>query len=178
MTLEQNQKVKAEIDAVRKKGFRPVVVGCFINSAKVLMVYNQKFDLWQLPQGGIEAGETPETACRRETKEELGKSFIADCEPEMTFLGTDKLIFPGKTQGSRDLVTEEGQNIRMKGKAYYFYALRKKTLNVNISETEFDAFKWLDYKNAYQLIKTINQPGKLRITLRALDLLKENKFVK
>ena len=43
---------KEELDALRKEGIRPSVVGCFINNKKLLLVYQKTFNLWQLPQGG------------------------------------------------------------------------------------------------------------------------------
>ncbi|MDD5054686.1 MAG: NUDIX domain-containing protein [Candidatus Peribacteraceae bacterium] len=42
-------------------------------SARILLVHKpRKSDAWQLPQGGIEEGETPEVAALRELNEEAG----------------------------------------------------------------------------------------------------------
>jgi len=50
-------------------------VGVFVvhvASRKVLMRYHDKYDMWLVPGGHIELDETPEEACIREVKEEVG----------------------------------------------------------------------------------------------------------
>ena len=47
-----------EIDAIRKEGMRPQVVGCFVSNKKTLLVYSEKYNLWQFPQGGIDNTDT------------------------------------------------------------------------------------------------------------------------
>ena len=57
-----------------ERPFRQSVVGVFVNDrGKVLL--GERSDApgsWQLPQGGIDEGESPEDALRREMREELG----------------------------------------------------------------------------------------------------------
>lgn len=58
--------------------YRPNVVGVFINDQNEFLV-GKRVDLqgvWQFPQGGIDANETPEQAIKREMWEEIGvKNF-------------------------------------------------------------------------------------------------------
>jgi putative (di)nucleoside polyphosphate hydrolase len=56
-------------------GYRPCV-GVFLLNGAGLVLVGQRRDVrgpaWQMPQGGIDAGETPEDAGRREMHEEIG----------------------------------------------------------------------------------------------------------
>jgi len=57
-----------------QKIFRQSVVGLFINDSGNILL-GERSDApgaWQLPQGGVDAGENPEAALRREMQEELG----------------------------------------------------------------------------------------------------------
>ncbi len=54
--------------------YRFGVVGVFTNSASQVLVCERsnRPGAWQFPQGGIDAGETPDQAMQREASEELG----------------------------------------------------------------------------------------------------------
>ena len=55
--------------------FRPGVGMMIINKDKKIFVgqrIDSKIDAWQMPQGGIDLGETPSKAALREMKEEIG----------------------------------------------------------------------------------------------------------
>jgi 8-oxo-dGTP diphosphatase len=45
---------------------------CVNEKMEVLMVRGKDSDLWAIPSGGLEIGETPEICCIREVKEETG----------------------------------------------------------------------------------------------------------
>ncbi len=53
-----------------------VTVGAFgiilDENEQVLLCHRRDYDLWTLPGGGLEAGETPWQACVREVEEEVG----------------------------------------------------------------------------------------------------------
>ncbi len=54
--------------------YRPCVLAVFTNSAGEVLVAERKDrpGSWQFPQGGIDPGESPEVALKREMGEELG----------------------------------------------------------------------------------------------------------
>jgi N-acetylglucosaminyldiphosphoundecaprenol N-acetyl-beta-D-mannosaminyltransferase len=56
-----------------KTEMRENVVGVIKNKdGKYLLALNPRFNHWQFPQGGVEAGESPEAAVVREVSEEVG----------------------------------------------------------------------------------------------------------
>lgn len=165
----------AQIDECRQAGLRPVAVACIIFNNKILMVYKKKYNLWQLPQGGIKNKELPQDALRREIKEELGKSFLL--ESKFVYLDGGKILFPFKKQDARDLQTDKGADVYMKGKKYFFYLLKAEKPEINLAETEFDGYQWVNYEQAKKLAENVYQKGKKRITLKVLNLLKNNSYI-
>lgn len=60
---------------------------------KVLLIKRRDVPIWVLPGGGIESGETPETACTREVLEETG--LTTNCVRKVgTWLATNRLTSP------------------------------------------------------------------------------------
>jgi putative (di)nucleoside polyphosphate hydrolase len=96
-------------------------------------------DAWQMPQGGVDDGESAEDAVFREMEEEIGNNYgeiIACTKKEYSYEIPDYLIqklWDGKYKG---------QNQR-------WYLLRylgqDKDININASsESEFKDWKWLE----------------------------------
>lgn len=61
----------------------------------------------------------------------------------------------------------------MKGKKYYFYAVRVVSNQVILSETQFDDYIWLFYNSSLALAQKMYQPSKRRVSAKIADLLKE-----
>jgi mutator protein MutT len=91
------------------------------NGKEILFVrhtYSRHF--WSFPGGGIESGETPEEAAKRELKEELGLSIT-----ELTSLGT---IF-SNGEFKRDTI-------------YCFYTAISKNEEIKKDELEIEEIGW------------------------------------
>lgn len=165
-----------ELDALRKNGFRPSVAGCFLNNKKILLVYQKTFNLWQLPQGGIENGQLLYEAFDKELSEEITESFVKKHQ-DLKLISVDKIEFPPNKHGLRDLKTDSGEEVLMKGKHYYFVATQTDETNIVIDATEFTDYKWLNFEESYKLIKETNTGGKLRVYTQLLHLLKNQGLV-
>ena len=167
---------KEELDALRKEGLRPSVVGCFINNKKLLMVFQKTFNLWQLPQGGIENGQSLFEGFDKEIAEEVTDDFVKT-HKELKIIGVDKIEFPPSKQGLRDLKTDSGEEVVMKGKYYYFVVTNTDETKITTDATEFSDYKWLNFEESYKLIKETNTGGKLRIYTQLLHLLKTQGYL-
>lgn len=162
-----------DLDKDRQEGLRPSVVGCFLNSGKILFVYQKIHNLWQLPQGGVDNKENLTEAFKREMTEELGTDFVKQVSFKPTFLSVDKIEFPPDKQGLRDLKTDAGESIVMKGKKYYFLYATSSSTNLKFpSGDEYSEYRWVNFEEAQELAKTSAQGGKLRITTAVLETLK------
>lgn len=162
-----------EIDQIRNAGFRPQIVGCFLNNKKILFLYMEKHKLWQFPQGGIDNNEDMAGAFFREISEELGDEFAKSYDKNILLFYGDKVEFPKYSQNSRELKNDAGQNIFMKGKKYFFICAEAKVDNLKISNSQFDDFKWVLLEEGLVLCDKIEQPGKKRIMIGALNELKK-----
>lgn len=166
-----------QIDEIRKHGFRPQVVGCFLNNKKLLFVFHKEYNLWQLPQGGIDNSETFTQAFIREMTEEMGETFAEKINSKISIIGEDSIIFPPAKQGTRELKTDDGKDFFMEGKKYFFIAADTNSQEIDIPQTEFDDFEWADYAEALKLANTIYQKGKQRVVLKVINALKEKNLL-
>ena len=126
--------------------YRPCVGVTLINSAGLIFA-GQRLDgpgmlasaAWQMPQGGIDAGEKPRTAALRELCEETGVTadlvqFIAKTDDWLTYdLPADLLgkVWGGKYKGQRQ-------------KWFLFrFTGRDDQINIATSHPEFARWKWI-----------------------------------
>lgn len=166
-----------ELNEDRKNGFRPSVLCCVVNQNTVLILFNKEYNFWMFPQGGIENNEQPETSVLRALQEDFGQDFIENCASEYIYLDCEQVEFaPGK-HNITELKTDDGTLVEPKGKKYYFYALYKTSQELNLTNTPYSEYFWLGYKAGSFLAAKIPQKGKKRITLKALELLKEKGLI-
>ncbi len=167
-----------DLDKDRAEGLRPSVVGCFLNSGKILFVHQKIHQLWQLPQGGVDNKESLTDAFKREMTEELGQDFVKQTSFKPTFISEDKIEFPPDKQGLRELKLDSGASVIMKGKKYYFLYATSSSTNIKFpTDEEYNESKWVNYEDALSLAKTSAQGGKLRITTTLLEALKNKKLL-
>ncbi len=167
-----------KLDEVRLTGYRPTVVVCFVNARKTVLFFKKEYRLWLLPQSGIDAKDSPEKSAGKLISEELGANYLKKCEKSLEYLGEDQVEFlPEKQTGEEMELSDGSKKIKIVGKHYYFYAVNVNTDEVTLSDTIYDEYYWLESKPALALSSKIYQPGKRRITMKAINLLKEKNLV-
>jgi len=101
---------------------------------------------WQMPQGGIDAGETPRQAVWRELREEVG---------------TDRAEILGESRGwfYHEVSVEISQGMmggKYRGNRQKWFAMRfigaDRDINIATDHPEFDAWKWLKPEELPKLI--------------------------
>jgi len=139
---------KAE-DLGGQAGYRPCV-GVMLLSARREVLVAKRIDMpseaWQMPQGGIDMGETPTEAAKRELLEEIG---------------TDKLALLGEVPGwlSYDLPPELAGMIwggKFKGQTQKWFAAaflgQDEDINLETETPEFSAWQWVAPERTVDLI--------------------------
>jgi putative (di)nucleoside polyphosphate hydrolase len=123
--------------------YRPCVgIMLFNRDGKVFVGkrIDQTVEGWQMPQGGIDKGESPKQAVLRELKEEVGTDkaeIINEMEDWVTYDLPEHLIgvaFHGKYRGQK----QKWFALRFTGE--------DRDIDLTSYEPEFSAFKWVDLK--------------------------------
>lgn len=73
MTRRGRPRTPAKAEATRTE-YHHSAGGLVVRAGEMLLISTRKGRRWQLPKGHLEAGETPEQAAIRETREETGVS--------------------------------------------------------------------------------------------------------
>lgn len=121
---------------------RRVFVGCRINQP----------DAWQMPQGGIDEGETPVEAACRELHEEVGttKALLLRESRDWIRYDVPSRVAPGYWKG------------RWRGQTQKWFALaftgRDSDIDIGAHGDEFDAWKWVPAHELVQLIVAFKRP--------------------
>ncbi len=123
---------------------KPVLEGDSPDGYQLLLLHKpRKNDAWQLPQGGVEEGESLEQAALRELMEEAG---ISDCKIVGKSEHCYQYDFPESFRRfKRDDVC--GQCI------HYFYALAPNTVAVQVDNKEIDGHIWVDLQQVEHYVK-------------------------
>lgn len=129
--------------------YRPCVGIMLFNAAGKVFVGNRsdvEGDHWQMPQGGIDDGESPRDAALRELREEIG---------------TDKaeILAESRDWRSYDLPPDLSRSVwrgRFRGQTQLWFALRftghNDDVDLDAHQTEFVAWRWVDIESLEHLI--------------------------
>ena len=120
--------------------YRPCVGIMLVNREGLVFVgrrIDQTIEGWQMPQGGIDEGETPLEAGLREMKEEVGTDkadYLAEMDEWLSYDLPQHLLgvaLHGRYRGQR----QKWIALRFTGK--------DEDINIQTSEPEFGSWKWL-----------------------------------
>jgi putative (di)nucleoside polyphosphate hydrolase len=135
-------------------GYRPGIGIMLVNGTGQVFVA-RRIDTrgaWQMPQGGIDQGETPFEACRREMAEEIGTAKA------------EKLA-ESAVWHAYDLPAEIRRNLwggRYKGQAQKWFLLRftgtDADFDLKTHMPEFDEWKWVDAAELPRLAVDFKRP--------------------
>ena len=123
-----------------ERPYRPCVGIMLINRDNLVLVaqrIDQVAEAWQMPQGGVDEGETPRQAALRELKEEIGTDrakIIAETEEWIHY------------DLPRDLA-DKVWNGRFRGQTQKWFAMRflgnDSDINLATARPEFIEWKWI-----------------------------------
>jgi putative (di)nucleoside polyphosphate hydrolase len=137
------------MSAPDQRPYRPCVGLMLLNADNEIFV-GKRIDIpgehWQMPQGGIDDGETPEEAALRELAEEIGTAnaeIIAECPDWFSYDLPPRL-------------SRKAWRGRYRGQTQKWFALRfngiDDEINIATEEPEFVDWRWVAYDQLLTLI--------------------------
>lgn len=135
--------------------YRPcVAITLFDSLGRVLVAERNDLDrpAWQLPQGGIDEGETPQIAALRELEEEIGTAAA-------TYAGeVDRWItydFPGQAARNRWRGRYRGQRVKIMA---FRFTGSDDDINLETENPEFRSWRWAALEELLDLIVPFKRP--------------------
>ncbi len=135
---------------IDQDGYRENVGIVLVNSEKnVFWGRRMGTSFWQMPQGGIESGETPKDAMLRELSEEVGLQFN---HVEVVHRTNDWLHYRLPDSSIR---ISNGKKFIGQKQIWYLLKLVKSDSCIDINffnQPEFDSWKWVDFWEPLKLV--------------------------
>jgi len=137
------------------KKYRPNVAAIIVSSAypeeKMVFVAERSdiSDMWQFPQGGIDAGETPTEALLRELEEEIGTAEVEIVGEHPEWISYD---FPKHV--AKKMQPFHGQTQR-----YFLVRLKDESLiNLETEHPEFKDHKYVHIDSVLDMVAKFKKP--------------------
>ncbi|MEM1020590.1 MAG: RNA pyrophosphohydrolase [Pseudomonadota bacterium] len=128
--------------------YRPCVGIMLVNQDNAVFVgqrLDRMVEAWQMPQGGIDKGEMPMDAARRELEEEIGTAKADVLSETADWLAYD---LPDELQG-------KVWGGRYRGQIQKWYLMRftgdESDININTADPEFRSWRWTEPANLVDL---------------------------
>ena len=138
-----------------QKKYRPNVAAVILSSSypfkcEILVAKRVDMDdIWQFPQGGIDEGESPKQALKRELKEEIGTDKFDFLEEYPDWLSYD---FP--TNASKKFYPFDGQTQK-----YFLVRLKNGAgINLKTEHPEFSEYRFIEFGKALEGINHFKKP--------------------
>ena len=149
-------------------GYRPCVGLLLIDPAKRLFIGERRgplLDAWQMPQGGIDPGETPLDAARRELREEVGTDRVELLAESRHWYAYDlpPELRPAHWRG------------RYRGQSQKWFAFRftgsDADIDLETHHPEFARWRWVSADEALRLVVAFKRPVYQAVLAEFADLL-------
>jgi putative (di)nucleoside polyphosphate hydrolase len=158
-----------EADSLRIEGYRPGVGVVLLDPMNRVFV-GRRIDIagdnWQMPQGGIDKGETPRQAAMRELKEEVGTD-----KAEIIAESTRWLSYEVPSDVTRRLWRGRYRGQRQKWFAMRFLG-HDEEIDLRTHYPEFDAWKWVPPADLPRLIVPFKRQLYLDVLAEFDDILR------
>ncbi len=157
-TADTAKKYRLNVAAIILSSQYPYVCEFFIAERSDLK------NIWQFPQGGIDAGESPKDALFRELKEEIGTNDIEVLAEYPTWVTYD---FPS-------IVMDKMRPYAGQQQKYFLVKLKSSSsINIKTAEPEFSRYEFVDLTTLLQKVTKF----KKHIYVQVLDYFRKEGYI-
>ncbi|MCH5336031.1 MAG: RNA pyrophosphohydrolase [Campylobacter sp.] len=154
----------------KEKKYRPNVAAIVLSSdypfeCKLFIAKrNDMENIWQFPQGGIDEGEDPKSALKRELKEEIGTNEIEIIAEYPEWLSYD---FPSKV--IKKMYPYDGQIQK-----YFLVRLKHNAkIDINTKHPEFNSYRFVKVKEVFEMVNHF----KRKIYIQVIKYFEEKGYI-